>query len=131
MKNILLTLLFCVCMVGVNAEIYTEYEFNASGDASAAVTLDNQASGMRYYIYSIVADSDVATATLTVQVADAAGVTTSYTTLSVLPQTNTSTYSYDYSNNGYPIFVGNANYRYKFVLTSTAANSLWVTYDKK
>ena len=132
MKNFLLTTIFCVlCAVGANAGLYTEYEYNASGDTSAAVTLDDQASGTRYYIYGIYGDSDLSSAVLAIQKADAEGVTTSYTTVYTLPQTDTSAYTYKYDNSGYPLFIGDANYRYRITLSSTTANSLAVTYERK
>jgi len=125
--------LVLIMMIGSVAfgDIFTEYEYNASGDTSAAVTLDDQAAGRRYEIISIYADSDLSSAVLSIQKADAVGVTTSYTTVATLPQTDSSAYSYKYENNGLPVFIGEANYRYKITLTSTTANSLIVNYDKK
>ena len=132
MKKLLIAIaILAVLAVSAFAEKYTEFEYNASGDTSAEVTLDDQATGRRYVIYNIYADSDLSSSVLAIQKADAAGVTTSYTTVFTLPQTDTSAYTFNYSNNGEPIFIGDPNYRYKVTCSSTTANSLMVTYERK
>lgn len=137
MKKImrLFLLVMIIAMIVVTSafagNIYTEYSYAASGSTLATVTLDDQSTKGRYKIYSIYGDSDLSSAVLTVYKADAAGVTTSYTAVYTMPQTNTSTYTYKYDNGGEPIFVGDINYRYKITMSSTTANSLIVNYNKE
>jgi hypothetical protein len=132
MKKLIATLsLMILCASLSFALVQTEVEYNASGDLAATVTLDDQSAYGRYVIWSIFGDSDKSTAVITIQKADATGVTTSYTTVATLPQTNSSLYSFDYNNDTYPVFVGDLNYRYKIVLDSTTANSLVVNYTKE
>jgi len=83
------------------------------------------ATGKKVAVYSMIARSDLSTSVVQVQRADATGVTSNYTTkfrigvgattLSVLGAVA-------------PIFVLEKGYAYRFLLDSTTANSLVVTY---
>ena len=83
------------------------------------------ATGKKVSIYSMIARSDLSTSVVQVQRADATGVTSNYTTKFRIGVGAT---TLSLLGSVAPIFVLEKGYAYRFLLDSTTANSLVVTY---
>lgn len=97
-----------------------------STTGGATITANMAAvSGRKIVVYNLIGRSDLSTSIIQLQEANASGTTTNYTTIMRL---DVGAATRQYNNNGAPLFVGKIGYGYRFLLNSTAANSLISTY---
>lgn len=110
------------------ANLY-QYAADLSDSGGATVTASVAAStGRKIVVWGVVGRSDLSTSVIQLQEADAAGVTGNYTTIMKF-SVGAATATYQLQNG--PLFVGKPNYAYRFLLDSTTANALLVTFTKE
>lgn len=137
----LLFLLAALVFISANShaatEVLTAQDYSASGGSTITANLridsdqDGSVSdenGRLIEITNILAMSDVASAKITIQKADAEGVTTSYTTVGTLDVGDATK---EYGVGSSPIFVGDYGRDYRLTLDSSTANSIIVNYRKR
>lgn len=131
MKKLLALLVLTMALSSVmsiaQAEIKTVATLSASGGTNVTTNIAAQA-GRSIYIYSIEATSDKAGSIITVRKGATTGVTTNYTTVGTIAVGASSINRY---NSGYPILAFPVGTLANFILDSTTANNLIISYDIK
>ena len=98
---------------------------STSGGLTITANMTN-VSNRKVVVYNVIGRSDLSTSILTLQEADAAGTPSTYTALA---RFDVGAATRQYNNSGAPLFVGKPGYAYRFLVNSTAANSVIVTYS--
>lgn len=128
MKKFLAVFLIALMATPALAVEYKFLSFGSDVSTSAGKTITvniSAAPGRKVAIYNIFARSDLSTSVVQFQEANASGVTTSYTTKS---RFDVGAATKQWGSTGSPLIVGNINYGYRFLLDSTTANSMVITY---
>lgn len=129
MKKLLLILAVLFAPVLLFAEPNLRNVATAKDDsASAGKTITANVTyktGSRVIIWSIIGRSDKSTSEIKIQRANAAASVSAYTTVA---RVACGAAQVSYIGYSVPIFIGDVGYAYRFLLDSTAANSIIVNY---
>lgn len=113
-----------VSFAAVSKVFYSAPITSTSGGLTVTVNAAAK-TGTRIVVYSMMGRSDLSTSLIQVQRADATGVTSNYTTKARYGVGAATTV---YQGDIAPIYVGDVGYAYRFLLDSTTANSMVITY---
>jgi hypothetical protein len=133
MRKIIAAFLFLLCSAvpvfseAIPRNLYTGTATSTSGGATITVNI-TAATGRKAVIWGVVGRSDLSTSVIQIQEANTSGTTVNYTTVArIAVGAQTTSYGFNHA----PLYVGKVNYGYRFLLDTTTANSLVVTYSKE
>lgn len=134
-------LVLSACLIVAQAAYAGEYsglqtglDYNASGSTAATVNCTVGATagatpGRRVVVFGIYGGTDKDAAALTIGKGDTTGATSNYTVVDWQPIATTTNRQFEQENEGKPVFIGDLNYSYQFLLDSTAKNSLRIVWE--
>ena len=132
MKKTALLSGFIFLMVSVAyADVAFQSVFNSSGSTLATIgdnsSIMSAQSGRRVAISKLYANSDLASAIITIKAGATTGATDNYTTVGTIATDGSGDFEYD---KDFPLYVGAANTQIQITLDSTTANSLIVGWER-
>ena len=114
--------------------VYADYSnvsaYGAAGGGNATCNIA-AISGKAICVYSIIANSDLASSIITLKKGAAAGVTTSYTVVETITNPSAVNVNIYKSDGWYPLYIFPVGYEAQFLLSSTTANAMNIIYEMK